>query len=161
MVREVIMRVKLGEFVSDEQGVDIRRVMLLRHSDYDCAKLRPRGVNLAEHTAVQGTETKYDFYKKGAEVEFVVAIESDMVGAVYRVDGIEREGTIREIGGAALREFNHQEGREDRIPGRRFLLERVASRSVGTHVIGWTGKQRIPVARSNGTLFGQIEVDLP
>jgi hypothetical protein len=111
-----------------------------------------------EYTFIQPTDSKYDYRARGkTPVTIVAVIVDDRVFGVYRVEGIEKEGSTYSLASAAHREFDIEREKPDR-PARRFRMTALPSRAVGAAVTGWEGRQRTPVARSGQALFARIEV---
>ncbi|MQU04444.1 hypothetical protein GHO27_01955 [Pseudomonas helleri] len=93
-------------------------------------------------------------------IKIVVVIVSDKVWGVYRVYGVEREGSTYELASVAHRSFDIERGAYER-PAKLFDMELIHSQAIGLSVTGWEGKSRTPVQRSDGGFFRQITVDLP
>lgn len=122
------------------------------------------GVSLQEYTAIQPIGGRYDFHLPSKpRTEVVVAIVRDYVHAVYRITGVLDTGNGTDICTPEYRKFElyRQEvkakPRVDR-ECRRYSLIAVQSGADGAAVSGWSGKERMPVQRSDGKFFDQLEV---
>src|SRR2546430_638209 len=83
------------DLVGQETGEDSSNIMLLRHSTRIVEKLLAAGGLLEEYTNTQPTGSRYDFLAAGRPpISVVVEIFRDRVSCVYRVQGVEAEGTI-------------------------------------------------------------------
>lgn len=89
--------------------------MLLRHSDQTVGQLLRAGGTIDEYTAVQPIGSNYDYLDaaQGA-VSVVVVIVNNQVHGVFRVMGIEREGTTYSLTSAAHRRFDEARGKKKR-----------------------------------------------
>lgn len=153
--------VSLAELIASEAGVALDRVMLLRHSNARLSELKKRGGSIEEYTRVQPTGSKYDYALPGAPPIAVLAvIVDDVVHAVYRITGIEAEGTTYSLVSSVHRQIDIDRGRRER-PAKKFRMARIDSLSVGQTVRGWENRSRTPVQRSNGSFFLEISVALP
>lgn len=142
-------------------GVSRERVMLLRHSNNSVDLLLAHGGTIEEYTAVQPTGSKYDYLDPTrAPVEAVVVIVKDCVRGVYRVLGVEKEGTTFSLTSAAHRRFDEARSKPER-PARRYRLEVFTTPLIGAPVRGWERRSRTTVQRSDGGFFADIEVDAP
>lgn len=151
----------LASIVATEAGVSPDLVMLLRHANSIVAELLARGSSLAEYTSVQPTESKYDYLDPNHHaVEVVVVIVDDAVHGVFRVLGVEEEGTTFSLTSEAHRQYDQERGKEDR-PAKRFALQPIPSTTIGRPVRGWERRTRTPVQRSDGGFFWEIQVDVP
>lgn len=88
----------------------------------------------------------------------VVAIVEDHVHSVYRIMGIERTGTTRTLVSDNFRNFDIALGYPE-LPAKLFIGVLLDSASLGLLVRGWISP-RNSVARSDGSLFDTVEVDL-
>ncbi len=151
----------LASIVAAEAGVSADVVMLLRHANSIVTELLERGSSLAEYTSVQPSGSKYDYLDPNRHaVEVVVVIVDDAVHGVFRVLGVEEEGTTYSLTSMAHRQFDQERGKKDR-PAKRFLLQPIPSVTIGRPVRGWERRTRTPVQRSDGGFFWEIEVDAP
>lgn len=151
----------LATLIATEAGVDAERVMLLRHSNNIVKKLLARGSSVEEYTFTQPTGSKYDYTDPtNPPIEVIVVIVNDEVYGVYRVLGVEREGTTYTLTSKAHRDFDIERGTIDR-DAKRFRMEQVPSASIGSPVSGWEGRSRTPVQRSDGSFFWLVEVEAP
>ncbi len=148
----------LGMLVAKELEADPQHVMLLRHSNVKVAALEREGASVEEYTLVQPTNSRYDFFADGrVPAKYVVVIVYDHVHCVYRIQGVEAEGTTHSLASAAYVRFDTMQGHLP-LPAKRFratLVER--SRTLGRPVLGWSSP-RTPVARYGGRLFEHVEV---
>lgn len=147
--------------VAAEAGVSPDLVMLLRHANSTVAELVARGSSLDEYTAVQPTESKYDYLDPNRRpVEVVVVIVDDAVHGVFRVLGVKEEGTTYSLTSEGHRRFDQERNKADR-PAKRYLLQPIPSGTIGRPVRGWERRTRTPVQRSDGGFFWEIEIDIP
>lgn len=151
---------RLAELVSQEFGAELSHIMLLRHFN-DIDKLLEMGGSIEEFTSLQPTGTKWDFWADGKpRIEIVVVIIRDIVFGVYRIDGVEQEGTIDSLSDEPHLRFDRElKRRTSDLPARRFRMSRLSSNATNATVTGWRGREISPVLRSNGHLFWEIEVD--
>lgn len=151
---------KLVDVIIEETGAAPEEIMLLRH--FNAIKdLLAMGGTVEDFTYIQPTGSKYDFLAEGKPpIHVVAAIVNDRVYGVYRVLGIEEEGTIYSLANDAHVRFDIERGKEDR-PARRFKMERLSSAAEGAHISGWSGREIQPVVRSEHGLFHAIEVNVP
>lgn len=151
----------LATLIATEADVDAGKVMLLRHSNNIVKKLLERGSSVEEYTFTQPTGSKYDYTDPTKPpIEVVVVIVNDEVYGVYRVLGVEREGTTYSLTSEAHKDFDVERGISER-DAKRFRMEQVPSASIGRPVTGWEGRSRTPVQRSDGSFFWSIEVAVP
>lgn len=152
---------ELATAVASVAGVSSNDVMLLRHSSNTVAQLLRAGATIAEYTEVQPIGSKYDYLdeEQGA-VSVVVVIVNDRVHGIFRVLGVQREGTTYSLTSAAHRHFDEKRGKKER-PARRYRLEAIPTDLVGAAVHGWESRERTAVQRSGGGFFHAIEVDAP
>lgn len=152
---------KLGELVSNETGIPVQSLMLLRHSNDSVRELKRFGASIEEYTAIQPPASKYDPFR-GNELgpnPTVVVIAEDRVYGVFGVVGILRTGLSPEI---ASREYAAFETQHDKTPTLRhyFDLQPLPSSAAGRLVEGWSGgRTRTPVQRPADSFFDQITVD--
>jgi hypothetical protein len=152
---------RLAEVVSQEAGVGVERVMLLRHSSKRISMLRTYGGSVEEYTFIQPTGSKYDYSEpQDLLIEVVVVIVDENVYRVYRVLGIEAIGTSYSLASEAHRRFNIEKGSRER-PSKRFRMEPIQSITINHSVSGWERRHRTTVQRSNGKFFGEVEIVLP
>lgn len=147
------------ELVSRENGVAHEEIVLFRHANKDVEIVLDCHASLEEWTSVQPTGTRYDYWDEG-KTKILVVIVRNRVFGVYRVTGIDAEGPRYSLASKQLIKSFLARNKKD-VPARRFALERVDSSATGATVTGWEGKEINPVARSGGTLFWEIEVDVP
>lgn len=151
----------LAELIASETGVALENVMLLRHSNQIIEALLRRGSSIEEYTRLQPVGSKYDYTDSSKPlIKAVVVIVHDSVWGVYRVLGVEREGTTYDLSSEAHRSFDIERGAYER-PAKLFRMELISSSSLGHVVIGWEGKSRTPVQRYDGGFFRSITVNLP
>lgn len=152
--------VSLAELIASEAGVALDRVMLLRHSNARLSELAKRGGSIEEYTRVQPTDSKYDYTQPGTPpIDVIAVIVGDDVHAVYRITGIEAEGTTYSLVSPAHRQIDIDRKRPER-PAKKFRMARFESVSVGQTVRGWESRSRTPVQRSSGSFFLEITVDV-
>ncbi len=154
---------KLGELVAGENNVPLEAVMLLRHGNDSVAHIRRCRSTVEEFTAIQPINSKYDFIRPDLPRIVVVAvITDDEVHGVYRVDGVEAEGTYYELGGEAYKRFDIErrvdEPKRAVLRCRRFVLQHLASVATGLPVVGWEGRARTPTQRYDSGFFNEVEV---
>jgi hypothetical protein len=151
----------LADLIASEANVATENVMLLRHSNQIVDALMRRGSSIEEYTHMQPVGSKYDYTDPSKPlIKAVVVIVHDVVWGVYRVLGVEREGTTYDLSSEAHRSFDIERGAYER-PAKLFRMELISSSSLGHVVIGWEGKSRTPVQRHDGGFFRQITVNLP
>ncbi len=150
----------LASLICREHKVSPEEIMLLRHANVSVALLRRFGASMEEYTAIQPIDSRYDYWRASQpQVTVVVVIVEDHVQGVYRVVGVEGEGTNYSLGSDAYKRF--ESDRANPAPVllcRKFQLQRLASVSTGLRVRGWEGRTRTPVQRSADTFFAEIEV---
>lgn len=152
--------VSLAAAASEDAGVPVEQVLLLRHSSKNIRALLRAGASVEEYTALQPTGSKYDFLDEGyGPARVVVVVVHDIVYDVYALAGVESEGTTYSMASPALHQFDLERGRQDRL-ARRFRLVSLPSRVVGQPVRGWEGRVRTPVQRAGDGFFREIEVEL-
>lgn len=160
----------LAELISEETGVPLENLMLLRHSNGSMEELDKFGGSLDEYTKIQPAGSKYDYSnpaKPLIEVVVVIARESanakDVVRKVYRVLGVEREGPAYALASDAHQHFvvGRKQPRNPERLEKLFRMEEISSRAVGHAVTGWEGKGITPVQRFNGGFFRDIMINLP
>ncbi len=150
---------QLASAVSAITGVSREKVMLLRHSNSTVDLFLAHGGTVEEYTAVQPTGSKYDYLDPTkTPVEAVAVIVNDCVHGVFKVHGVEKEGTNFSLTSTAHRRFDEARGKSER-PARRFKLEAFATPLIGAPVQGWEKRSRTPVQRSDGGFFAEIVVE--
>ncbi|WP_312376246.1 HNH endonuclease [Stutzerimonas nitrititolerans] len=151
----------LAELVANEFHVALDSVMLLRHSSESVKKLLATGGTVEDYTFTQPTGTAYDYAHPNKQpIERVIVIVQDRVYAVYRVLGIEKEGTTYSLTSAAHQRFDVERSKPPR-PARRFLMQPLSSTYTGLAIHGWEGgRSRTAVQRSGGAFFSQISVSV-
>ena len=94
-------------------------------------QLRRYGLSVEEYTPGQPTDSKYDYLHSGRPpITVVVVILDDRIYGVYRIVGIEAEGTNYSIVSNAYQAL--ETGREiPVVQCRRFGLQRISSLSIG------------------------------
>lgn len=150
----------LAMLVAKEFGVSLDRVMLLRHSSQSVSRLLAAGSSVEEYTFTQPTGSSYDYAHptKGA-IEIVVVVVEDRVFGVYRVLGIESEGTTYSLTSEAHQRFDSARGKAPRA-AKRFRMEALPSPYAGLPISGWEGgRSRTAVQRSQGSFFLAIAVE--
>jgi hypothetical protein len=151
---------RLVDLVSRETGVDVSRIVLLRHSTARIEKMEAHGLSVKEHTPLKSKGGEYDYDKHGDEV--VVVIARDRVEGVYRVLGIEAEGTFRTLGSGSRVSLEKDLGKLDK-PARRFRLQLLRCSAENRLVTGWTApiQATLRFQEDRSRLFWKIEVDAP
>jgi len=149
----------LAELVAKEHQVALDKVMLLRHSSESVRRLLATGGTVEDYTFTQPTGSAYDYaHSNKPPIELVVVIVQDRVYALYRVLGIDKEGTTYSLTSVAHQRFDVERGKPPR-PARRFLMQPLSSAYTGLPIHGWEGgRSRTAVQRSNGAFFSQISV---
>jgi len=151
---------RLVDLISHETRTDFAEIMLLRHSTSSVKNVLASGGTIEEYTHTQPIGSRYDFFADGKpQIHVVVVIVYDCVYSVYRVLGIEAEGTTYSLVSPLLREL-YRSGDVKNRPMRRFQLERIPSISDDASISGWENA-RSPTARSDGKVFWEINVTLP
>lgn len=149
---------RLVDLVAQETGVEFPQIMLLRHSNSILDKLVASGGSVEEYTNTQPTGSRYDFLANGKErVNVVVVIYHDRVYGVFRVLGVDAEGTTYSLASEPHRKFDIKRGYPDR-PARRFRLVKIPCSAESLFISGWKRGPRSPTARSDGKLFWEIKV---
>ncbi|MGH8122790.1 MAG: HNH endonuclease [Rudaea sp.] len=152
--------VKLAEFVAREVGVSTDNIMLLRHSSSGVEHLKTLGVTVQDYTIVQPIGSRYDYRDpRRVRIDIVAVLVDNQVHAVYRILGVEKEGTTYSLNVPALTLDDKKKSRSDR-PARRFRIVEIKSAATGKTITGWERRQRTPVQRSNDKFFYEIGVDV-
>lgn len=151
----------LVDLITRETGTPLERIMLLRHSNQIVDSLLRKGGSIENYTFMQPVGSKYDYYDPTKpRIEIVVVIVHDAVYGVFKVLGVEQEGTTYMLAGEAHRSFDIERSVPDR-PAKLFRMEPIQSAALGRQVIGWESRTRTPVQRFDGSFFRAIEVALP
>ena len=109
----------LAALVAGEMNVPVSEVMLLRHSGERIKELLAAGATVEDYTFTQPTGSRYDYAAPGKNpVSLVVVIVEDRVYGVYRVGGVEREGTtirlpLKRINASISSAASHQGSQSD------------------------------------------------
>ena len=103
------MRRQLVALVNQETGVDYSQIMLLRNANWRADGVRARGASIDQWVSIRTTGTKYDYFwhqKPQTEVVVVIVREDgrDRVYGVYRVLGVEGDGTLGSLAAEPLRQ---------------------------------------------------------
>jgi len=152
---------RLVDVIHEETGVPLDKIVLLRHFNR-IDRLIELGGSVEEFTYLQPAGTKWDFWAPGRPAaQILVVIVHDHVFGVYRILGVEAEGTLKSLASEAHRQFDLEDDRwkADR-PARRFSLLPIPSIVCGGAVTGWAGREIVPIVRNNAPLFSTVEVDL-
>lgn len=150
----------LAELIARETQESLDAIMLLRHSIDSVAQLHQCKATVEEYTAIQPIASKYDYHHpKRPRISVVVAIVNDHVYRVYRVMGVEAEGTNYEVASEAYKKFDRDRNKPDRNC-RRFQLRPITSVCTGLAVHGWERRTRTPAQRQGDSFFAEIEIDL-
>jgi len=89
---------KLGELIARETQIPLDAIMLLRHGNDSVADLRRHGATVEEFSAIHPSESRYDFlHPARPPISVVTVIADDRVYGVFRVMGVEAEGTSYEL----------------------------------------------------------------
>lgn len=149
----------LADLIHRETGTPLAEIMLLRHSNAETAKARSHNVSIEEYTALQPVDSRYDFHRSGTtKISVVVVIVDDSVYTVYRVAGVEAEGSVFSLSSPTYQRFEVARKKGDRYC-RRFSLIALPSVSTGLPVWGWEGsRSRTPVQRFDDGFLREIEV---
>jgi hypothetical protein len=152
---------RLVDLVRQETGVGYERIMLLRHSNNDIAKLTSLGGSVDEHTSIHRKNSEYDYSADGKpRIEIVAVVVLDRVFGVYRVAGVKKEGaTPSSLGSDSYRRFRRELNKKEE-PARLFELNRLPSAADDQDVTGWTApiKATLRYRPDRTTLFWKIEV---
>ena len=151
---------KLAELVMLETQAPLPTIMLLRHSDKSIKPLRRCGATVEEYTSIQPIGTKFDYFRNKPNILVVVVIVEDHVFGVYRIVGIEAEGTNYSLASDAFKRFDETRNKR-KIQCRKFCLEPIISISVGLPVHGWEKRWISAVQRNEDSFFNEIEVYPP
>lgn len=154
---------RLGELIARETHTSLDAVMLLRHGNDSVADLRRHGATVEEFSAIHPVESKYDYlHPARSPISVVAVIADDRVYGIYRVMGVEAEGTPYELGSEEYKKFDHERHRDNPKRAtqrcRRFALQPLPSISLGLPVRGWEGRTRTPVQRHDSKFFDEVEV---
>jgi hypothetical protein len=152
------MLMQLALALAKEAGVELPQVMLLRHFKGKVDAIRRANATLDEFTLTQPTGTPYDFLAHDrAPIEVVGVIVDDRVFAVYRILGVDNEGSNRSITSASFRALDGAMRYPERQV-RRFAAEKLPSALIGLPIVGWSNP-RSAVARCGGKLFASVKVE--
>jgi 5-methylcytosine-specific restriction endonuclease McrA len=88
-------------------------------------------------------------------------IVKDKVYAIYRITGIEAEGTGQSLGSEEYKKLDAKRNKKPQRICRKFQLQPIASISIGRSIHGWEGRWIMPVQRYNDSFFNEIEIDSP
>ena len=147
----------LASAVADQFNVPLERVMLLRHFAGKIAAIDRAGATLEEFTLTQPAGTRYDFsLPTHTPIEVVAVIAQDRVEAIYRITGVQAQGSNRRITSS---EFRALDGAM-RYPERqvkRFAATKLRGKLIGKAIQGWTNP-RVAVARVGGKLFDSVQL---
>lgn len=150
---------KLSELICQENNVSQSEVMFLRHGSRTIKQLLTYKATVLEINAIQPINTKYDFaHSDKTSISIVVVIIDDKVNNVYKVGGVEAEGTNFTLGSNAYTRFN-QAIKAISKPSRRFLLKEISSASIDLPINGWAGRARTTVQRSDDGFFDEIMIE--
>lgn len=109
---------------------------------------------------MQSIGTKYDYYyDKANPIKIVVVIASDIVYGVYKILGIEKEGSTYELTSKAHHKYLDIQG-NGHEKARRYKMEKIRSACIGKVVQGWEGRERTAIQRSSGGFFDELHVDI-
>ncbi|WP_234987687.1 HNH endonuclease [Novilysobacter spongiicola] len=151
----------MAELVARELDVPPEDIMLLRHSSESVKKLLATGGTVEDYTYTQPTGSAYDYHHPDkTPIKVVVVIVRDRVYGVFKVLGVEREGTTYSLTSAAHRRFDIERGKPPR-PAKRFSMLPVHTAYADLTVQGWEGRSRTAVQRSDGSFFLEIVVAPP
>ncbi len=150
----------LAALVAGEMNVPVSEVMLLRHSGERIKELLAAGATVEDYTFTQPTGSRYDYAAPGKNpVSLVVVIVEDRVYGVYRVGGVEREGTTYSLTSEAHQRVDIKRGKPPRL-AKRFLMTPFQSSCLGAQVRGWEKRARTTVQRFDEGFFNEIVVDV-
>jgi hypothetical protein len=151
--------VKLAEIICAGMSVPKEHLMLLRHSNERIRKLTRFGGTVEEYTAIQPVGSKYDFqHHPKFPTHLVAVIVEDKLYGVFRITGVEKEGTTHTLGNRGYQAFEREIKKPER-PARQYGLLRIPSRVENQPVIGWERRARTTVQRCDGEFFDQIEIE--
>lgn len=151
------MQIPLAYALAKEFGVAPRQVMLLRHFKGKVDAIRRAHARLDEFTLTQPTGTPYDFLARDRPpIDILGVIVDDHVLAVYRILGVESEGSNRVITSASFRALDGAMRYPERQV-RRFAAEQLSSVFDGHAIVGWSSP-RSAVARCGGKLFESVRI---
>lgn len=145
---------RLVDVIHQETGVPLEQIVLLRHFNR-IDRLIELGGSVEEFTYLQPTGTKWDFWADGKPpAQVVVVVVHDRVFGVYRILGIEAEGTLKSLASDSHRQFDVEDDRwkADR-PARRFSLAPIRSAASGRNVAGWAGREGLNSAKQCTTVL--------
>jgi hypothetical protein len=146
---------KLAQALATEASIPLARIMLLRHFKGKVEAIRRCGASLEEFTLTQPKGTPYDFFLTDREsIEIVGVIADDRLVAVYRIVGIEKEGSNRVITSTTFRSLDGAMRYPERTV-RRFTAQPVDSAYVDQKIAGWSN-MRVGTARIGGKLFDSV-----
>lgn len=148
----------LAQLVAKEFDVSLNHVMLLRHSSESVKRLLAAGGSVEDYTFTQPTGSAYDYAHPSKDpIDIVVVVVQEHVYGVYKVLGIESEGTTYSLTSEAHRRFDIERGKAPR-PAKRFSMQALQSAYIGLPIFGWERRSRTAVQRSNGSFFLEITV---
>lgn len=149
----------LVDFIRDETGVGEPHIMLTRLFK-KIADLIESGGKFEEFMFAQKKNSKYDFLADGKPpIEVVVVVVEERVFGVYRIHGIEAEGSYGTFWSEPLRRFNaEREGPNPEEWARQYRYSKLHSHAEGLLVEGWE-RPRIPIFRHGDEWFKKILVN--
>jgi len=150
----------LAAMVATEFDVPLDRVMLLRHSNERLDQLLAAGSSVEEYTFTQPIGSAYDYlHPDKPPTELVVVIVQDRVYGIFRVLGVEAEGTTYSLTSLAHQRVDEARSKPPR-PARRFVMDSLPTIYAGLQITGWEGgRSRTAVQRNDGGFFHAITVD--
>src|SRR5438128_1085366 len=99
---------RLVDLVRQETGVGFAEMALLRHFN-TIDRLIELGGSIEEFTFLQPKDTKWDFWRDGKpQIDVIVVIVHDRVFGVFRVRGVEAEGTFDSLASGPHRRFDEE-----------------------------------------------------
>ncbi len=148
----------LAQAVAKETGAPLDRVLLLRHFDRKMSAIARVGATVEEFSLTQPSGTRYDFsLPEDAPIAVVAVIAGGRVESLYRIAGVQAEGSNRRITSSEFRALDGAMAYPERLV-KRFSAKKLKSKLVGKPVAGWTSL-RIGVARAGGKLFDSVVVE--
>jgi hypothetical protein len=105
----------LAATVSQATGVALREILLLRHAPETIRALLKRGGSVKEYTALQPTDTRYDWrHRERTPDRVLVVVVDDRVYEIYEVTGVQAEGTTYSLASAAHRATDDADNKPER-----------------------------------------------
>lgn len=149
---------KLSTLIEKETSIEKKHIMFLRHANHKIAKLRKFGSSVEDYTFVQSSGTKYDYlHDNDNPIKIVVAIADDHIYGVFKITGVEKEGTSYELTSKAHHKYLDLQKNGNEL-AKKFKMEQLKSISTGKRIFGWEGRERTTIQKSNGGFFDKLEI---